>query len=311
MKHFQNLTLGIMSTVLLILFISILLILDISFASFTFSLHDKNHLFDAFSEGFSVLLILVWLLLIIRIADNPKIFVPLYLGMLLVLIGSIQDFMDEFYDLPLILDRVEKFGLPVGLLIGSFGIFAWVKDKKKMVQEAREREERFKQISIVDHLTGLYNARHLYTVLQSELERVKRYNDNFSLLLLDVDDFKVLNDTYGHLCGDDVLRGLGALISSLSRKSDSAFRYGGEEFVILLPETDRIGAFRAAERLREGFARLEFQFGDACIHKSISIGVSTYLSGDDADSILARVDAAMYRAKREGKNRTCYPPEEG
>lgn len=166
------------------------------------------------------------------------------------------------------------------------------------------RNARLYVLAITDELTGLHTSRHLRSCLDTYVGRRERYGERFSLLFLDIDDFKRVNDTHGHVVGDEVLRQLGACIRRSVGDEDLAFRYGGEELVVLLPRTDAAGAFRAAERLRERIAGLREPSWPAGLQVTVSVGVATCpTDGTTARELIERADEALYRAKRTGKNR--------
>ncbi len=154
--------------------------------------------------------------------------------------------------------------------------------------------------ALIDFLTGVSNRRHLYQLFAYEVERAKRYRQPFSIVLFDVDHFKRVNDVHGHLVGDSVLRGLTQLALHVLRNVDDLGRWGGEEFLILLPETGADGAGRLAERLRSAVALHQF---DEAGPVTASFGVTTYLPDDTLETMLHRADEALYQAKREGRNR--------
>jgi diguanylate cyclase len=142
--------------------------------------------------------------------------------------------------------------------------------------------------------------------LDRELERVRRYQTGFSVLMIDLDRFKTVNDTRGHLVGDSVLRQMGDLLRGEVRSVDLAARYGGEEFVIVLPETDSEGALVFAERLRKRVMHTNFAETGEPLSITVSIGVACAKPDDDVstpDSLIERADEALYRAKNEGRNR--------
>jgi diguanylate cyclase (GGDEF)-like protein len=191
----------------------------------------------------------------------------------------------------------------------------------------RSRQEELEQLGVRDGLTGLYNRRYFFHRLRGEVERCRRFNRHFSLLMIDVDDFKKFNDRYGHLEGDRLLKSLSEILGSSIRRSDQpptyeldiACRYGGEEFAIILPEAEAEGGYSAAERLRERvIARAAVSTAerirnrvasiDICGQRtSISIGVSTFPGhGDGADDLVCSADAALYEAKRLGKDRVVF-----
>ncbi len=183
-------------------------------------------------------------------------------------------------------------------------IYATNITKRKLAEkELRESEKRYMELSITDSLTNLFNSRHFYDRLQNEVERANRYSHPLSLLLLDIDNFKKYNDTYGHLEGNTVLTVLSDVIRNNLRHIDTAYRYGGEEFTVLLPETECESALLVAERIRQNFERVEFSpLPESRVHMTVSIGVGQYVAGESVTSFIKRVDACMYTAKRLGKN---------
>ncbi|BAW02315.1 diguanylate cyclase [Thermus thermophilus] len=157
-----------------------------------------------------------------------------------------------------------------------------------------------------DFLTGLRNRRYLELVLERELFRVQRYGRPLSLVVLDLDGFKGINDTYGHEVGDRVLKALAACLEGHVRQSDRAVRLGGEEFAVVMPETSLAQAIHLAERLRQKVAALKVPPVE---HLSASLGVAQASPTDSPLSLLRRADEAMYRAKRKGKNRVEAAPK--
>ena len=170
-------------------------------------------------------------------------------------------------------------------------------------KELRETNKELHELSITDALTTLHNRKHMMDTLAMEVARGLRYDKRFSILMIDIDDFKMYNDTFGHLPGDEVLKELGTFLASTLRTEDYAARYGGEEFLLLLPETGSEGAGQLAERLRQ---RLEEKaIGAAGDHQGItvSIGVAAFPeNGADPEELIRRADSAMYEAKQAGRN---------
>jgi diguanylate cyclase (GGDEF)-like protein len=170
---------------------------------------------------------------------------------------------------------------------------------------------KLEHMAIHDRLTGLYNRIRLDEKLTAEIKRANRYRSLISVVMLDIDNFKAVNDDYGHLAGDKVLRQLAARITESLRETDLAGRWGGEEFLIILPETDQTQALQLAERLRETFAARPIAIDDAdgggvprLLRLTISCGIAQHRVGDDLDSLFERVDGALYCAKRQGRNRS-------
>jgi two-component system cell cycle response regulator len=166
--------------------------------------------------------------------------------------------------------------------------------------------EEIYQLSIVDHLTGLHNRRFFDDAIEREFSRARRYRRSFSMLMLDIDLFKRVNDQYGHPAGDFVLHGVAALLKAALRGDETVARYGGEEFGLLLPEAELSVAANVAETLRAAVAAARFEHQDSSISVSVSIGVATLIgSGRSAGELLARADKKLYEAKRSGRNRVC------
>jgi diguanylate cyclase (GGDEF)-like protein len=170
----------------------------------------------------------------------------------------------------------------------------------------QSRLEETERSAVTDPLTGLYNRRFFRSTFEHEVRRGHRYGVMLSLVMLDLDGFKHVNDRYGHLFGDLVLRRVAKIVRRAIRESDTASRYGGEEFAIILPETDRLGSYAVAERVRR---RVESAFaerptGGRPVEMTISGGIAAYPEdGTDLTEMLLRADEALYRAKALGKNR--------
>ena len=177
--------------------------------------------------------------------------------------------------------------------------------KKRYTERLRDNVQMSIEMAITDPLTGLYNRRYMESHLNSLLEQAVSRKKPLTVLVLDIDYFKAINDTHGHDAGDDVLREFSFRIKKSIRGIDLACRYGGEEFVVVMPETDLTVATMVAERLRRRIATEPFpvQDGARTIEVTISVGISALGKGDTTATILKRADAALYRAKRDGRNR--------
>jgi len=165
--------------------------------------------------------------------------------------------------------------------------------------ELNEINEKLKILSIKDELTGLYNRRKLEELLQDEYQKAKRYNHVFSVVLLDLDDFKKINDNYGHQVGDQVLKEVSKILLDTIRKVDYCGRWGGEEFLILLPDTKLDAAVTLAQRVRKEIEGYSIPKVD---NLTSSFGVSVYSPGKEIKDIIKEADEALYRAKEKGKN---------
>ncbi|HOP40810.1 MAG TPA: diguanylate cyclase [Geobacteraceae bacterium] len=193
-----------------------------------------------------------------------------------------------------------------GTMLGAVQTLQDVTERKKVEDDLRESEKRYRERSITDSLTKLYNSRHFFHQLRYEIGRATRYEEPLSLILLDIDNFKGYNDTYGHMEGDHVLSVLAEVIRHNLRSADTAFRYGGEEFTIILPETEGANALMVAERLRKGFeGTVLTPLPRSEVHMTVSVGVAQYRADEQEEMFIKRADKAMYSAKTSGKNRVC------
>ena len=188
--------------------------------------------------------------------------------------------------------------------------------ERELTQERKRMMEKLQKLAVTDGLTGLFNSRHFFTQLELEVDRSNRYKHPLALLLIDIDRFKDYNDAFGHLEGDKVLVRFSQIMGSCLRANDSAFRYGGEEFTVILPETGAEEARTVAQRVRaaveaESFAPLTGR----SVSKTISIGVTEYCPSEEMTAFVKRADTAMYLSKQNGRNRvsvlsadTPFPP---
>jgi two-component system, cell cycle response regulator len=196
--------------------------------------------------------------------------------------------------------RETPFGIQEETIFGKFcSHIALTLEKIRLFNE-------IKMLSIQDGLTGLFNHSHVVGEINSETERAKRYGEIFSIILLDVDNFKEVNDSYGHPAGDFVLQTMAQLMVKTLRTVDVIGRYGGEEFIIIMPETDLENARYAAERLRQAIESAIFSYNDNAIQLTISAGIATYQEEKTGQDLIKIADDNLYRAKKGGKNRTCY-----
>lgn len=188
------------------------------------------------------------------------------------------------------------------ILVGStmFGFF--LRDESEI-----EADKRLLNLATTDALTGLNNRGVFNVEIQKEVDRAQRYGRPLSLVMFDIDHFKKFNDTYGHQIGDFVLQEMGRLILINTRSNDTSSRYGGEEFALILPETNMEGALIQAERLRSAVRNHPFTTDRTCFNITVSVGVAS-LEEDirDARMLIQRADEALYNAKAEGRNRVCW-----
>lgn len=164
-------------------------------------------------------------------------------------------------------------------------------------------EYRLIELSKMDYLTRLYNRSHLERRLSEEIERARRYGNSLSIFMIDIDHFKQINDSRGHLCGDEALRELASLLQRVLRSIDVIGRYGGEEFCCVLPQTDAANAYLLAERLRETVAENEMEYGGSRFTVTISLGIAELTEeANTLEKLVKAADDALYRAKHAGRN---------
>ncbi len=185
-----------------------------------------------------------------------------------------------------------------------FALFVYLtyeneKIRKQTHDQLVEQNQRLEELSHTDYLTQLYNRTFLSGELRREYSRSKRYGTFFSVIMIDVDHFKQINDTHGHQAGDEVLQRIAELLKNNVRKNDVVGRWGGEEFLILCPEIDTEGAAAMAEKLRK---TIETEFSDVDVRVTASFGVKAISEGQTLDALLSEVDVLLYRAKDAGRN---------
>lgn len=206
--------------------------------------------------------------------------------------------------------------------IAYFGVYV-SRLRSKLAERHADLKEALalvEELAIRDDLTGLHNRRHVMETLEREHQRTDRHRVPFSVLVLDIDNFKAINDTYGHPVGDEILKHIVARLTSAVRgvdlvgigsdekKADTIGRFGGEEFIVVLPHTQLAGAKRVSERVLKEISREPFDTTAGKVAITVSIGVTEYRQGETLRSLLERVDAAMYAAKQAGRDRIVATP---
>jgi len=177
-------------------------------------------------------------------------------------------------------------------------------DKWMRLQQAMADKEKLERLANLDSLTGLYNRRAISGKLRDLINRANRYKEDFSLVMLDIDHFKKVNDRYGHLTGDEVLEKIATLVRRNIRNTDVVGRYGGEEFIIILPQTNLSSAWVIAERIRSIIENAEMKDPAGNVFTvTVSQGLSEWERGEDADALISCADEALYKAKARGRNR--------
>jgi diguanylate cyclase (GGDEF)-like protein len=192
-------------------------------------------------------------------------------------------------------------------------VVARAAERQSLLIAAKEKEK-YQQLSIVDGLTELYNRRYFDEMIVKELEKASRYNHHLSFMIVDADHFKKFNDTNGHQAGDWALKRFAQIVAGSIRTVDYAFRYGGEEFAVILPETDKVGAIAVAKRFRLNVSLAKFLDSKAMptAHMTASIGLATFPEdAKEAQELIHRADENLYAAKELGRDRICFLGIEG
>ncbi len=258
---------------------------------------------------------------VVQLRDSAFVLV----SVLLLTVGMIAYFVGLFIVRPL--DRLTEgagavaagdlsVDLPVtgqdevGYLTEVFnGMVARLRRSRQELDDAnaalREHNIELERLSMTDGLTGLYNRRYVMNEFDKEIQRAERHERKLAVLMIDVDRFKLYNDTHGHLAGDEVLRGIGTVIEDATRDPDVPARYGGEEFIVLLPDCDLAGAIDAAERIRQRLEEEVFEGGAV----TMSVGAAEYPThGDTPNALIGAADAALYEAKEAGRDQVLGAP---
>jgi diguanylate cyclase (GGDEF)-like protein len=234
-------------------------------------------------------------------------FAPLLGGLAIVLV-ALASLMSSTILVPL--DRLSRMVVSIrttGTFVARLGlrrrdeIGTLAENFDAMLDQLAEKSAMLEQLATTDPLMGILNRRAIMEAVAREASRAGRYRLPLAVLMTDIDHFKTVNDTYGHAAGDEVLAGVAHRLAATVRDSDFAGRYGGEEFLVVLPHQDAHGAVLAAERIRAGIA--ETPMGTRNLQVTVSIGVGVLAEGR-MEEMLARADQALYEAKRKGRNRT-------
>lgn len=254
------------------------------------------------------MLLVPWLLLVAARGGNREARTVL-LGFIVFLAAALNDLLIDWIHLDsTLLAPLGFMAVLVAMAVSLANRFTnmYGKLEQEVAQRTAElsaANQQLARVARLDHLTGLLNRRGFIEEAQSEIRRFERMGKPFSLVLADVDNFKRFNDAYGHVCGDHVLNRLATLLRSRLREIDQVGRWGGEEFIMLLPVTDTEGATVVAEKMRQAVAGSAFEFDNQQLAITMTFGLATFGAGDTLDACVARADSALYRGKASGRNK--------
>ena len=236
-----------------------------------------------------------------NIAEN--IYFGLYFG---GKYGVFPDWTVEVLGRPELLILPKIANLIAGCVVLGLLLFHWLPSAVRDWKRSEERARDLQTLAVIDPLTNLYNRRQFENLARAELARCQRYMRPCSFLMVDIDHFKRVNDTFGHEMGDWVLKMVASTLASARRDADVVARFGGEEFVIMLPETTAEAAMTVAERIRSSVFANALAIGDSKLTLTISLGVSeATASSSSVEAVLRHADQALYEAKLTGRNRVC------
>ncbi len=273
--------------------------LDLDLAAFSLTVFFSGGL-----QSPVIALIILYIVISTFLADQRRALRNTVAAMVLLLVIALLQEGWDFLAGPMVTDLLAYYFLFVFTYLIS-GYLA--KNLHRNEELLRELLLQSREMSVTDGLTGLYNQMHFFQLLERETRKSQRYGMSFSLIIFDVDHFKNFNDQHGHLRGSETLRAVADLMRRKFRAGDLLAKYGGDEFVVILPQTDKVGAYLAAERLREGMEKQAFPGAETQPQKklTISIGLAAFPEhGAGANEILNRADKALYFAKESGRNRT-------
>ncbi|MEP6390082.1 MAG: diguanylate cyclase [Halioglobus sp.] len=272
--------------------------------------HDINAETLRFWQAWTLpALLLTPLLMVRKLRDHHPEARTLFLGVLIFIAACVNDLLIDFVAVDT--TRLVPFGFVAIMLAMAVSLAnrftASMSHLEQVVAERTESlslaNERLGEAARIDPLTGLYNRRGFREEAEVEVQRMFRGGKGFSIVLSDIDNFKSFNDQYGHACGDHVLSRAAAIMRGRIRDIDRLGRWGGEEFILLLPETDSEGAALLAEKLRDTISDNVFDFQDRRLSITLTFGVTTFRKGETLEACIARADAALYEGKAAGRNR--------
>ncbi|PHS71146.1 MAG: hypothetical protein COB23_02490 [Methylophaga sp.] len=283
-----------------ILLTAILLIL---YQIFNYPKITEIDFYSVFSDGFASVCILSAIFALRKALKDRYMYLFLLPGFYLLFISLVTGTLNEIYEPPLLVTTLfEDMFQIVGYVLIIIGIYAWGKHNAKIIC-------RLDDLARTDSLTHLLNRRSFIEKAQIEFKKNRRYQDQFSILMIDIDHFKSINDKYGHACGDRALKKFSDITSVQLRDTDTICRWGGEEFLVLIPENKPESSIAVAEKLRSHIENISIVNGKDVIHLTVSIGIAIIEANDHSlDDLIHRADLALLEAKKKGRNCVVLAP---
>ncbi len=266
----------------------------IYFSYVNFKHYDSIDYVDLIIESMLIILSSILLIAFQFFKGPHKTYSLLTIGLVIFLLAHVSDVMDEVCHYPVYITfLIDDLSHLLAIVFVLLGFSRWLKYNNNMVTKLQK-------LATIDTITSISNRQHIQEILEKQITNVKRYNRDISIVLIDIDHFKEVNDNYGHDVGDLVLSVFSEVVSAEIRETDYFGRYGGEEFLLVLPETDLEGATAVAEKVRA--ALVVNDFGDVP-NVTASFGVACRTKGENRQDLIKRSDIAMYESKKNGRNR--------
>lgn len=254
--------------------------------------------FSVIAEGAIAIIILILLFNLRSLKENKQIHFLMFLGFTILFIGIWTDMLDELFEQPKLMTSVlEDLCVVSGFMLVVVGINKWM-------QLSQQQSNKLLQLATTDSLTGLFVRRYFNEKANTEFTKCRRYKGVFSLLMIDIDNFKLINDKYGHSCGDTILSAFSKKLKESLRETEIVARWGGEEFIVLVLESSSEICADLSEKLVKLPQNTKVLVGDEIISFTVSIGGATLKDEDDSvENLINRADQLLYKAKQEGRNR--------
>ncbi|WP_017445317.1 GGDEF domain-containing protein [Gayadomonas joobiniege] len=264
---------------------------------------DAINYADVVSESVTLFMIAMMLIFNLKLTRKTIESVLFFYALLIMLCSHAHDILDEFVVIkPAVLAlMLENIASIIGLLMILIALYFWSEKYHNKIRNLKQETVSLTSQSHQDALTGLLNRRYLQEVLFAELQATSKVTENMTLMMIDLDNFKTFNDSFGHVAGDKLIQHAGQVIANECREKDKVVRYGGEEFLVIIYAKTEI-AKQVAERIRQRYNESVFEIDNTRIYKSLSVGIAPLNHAVNFETDLHLADEALYMAKKSGKN---------